>query len=44
MVSKRKDSKYRSGASTSWLKAKSYTIGEFELLGVSARPASRLSP
>ncbi len=34
MVSKRRDSKYRSGPSTSWLKTKSYTIGEFELLGV----------
>jgi bifunctional non-homologous end joining protein LigD len=34
MVSKRKDSKYRSGPSTNWLKAKSYTIDEYELLGV----------
>jgi bifunctional non-homologous end joining protein LigD len=34
MVSKRRDSKYRSGPSTDWLKAKSYTIGEYELLGV----------
>ncbi|RWE90291.1 ATP-dependent DNA ligase, partial [Mesorhizobium sp.] len=34
MVSKRRDSKYRSGPSTNWLKAKCYTIGEFELLGV----------
>ena len=34
MVSKRKDSKYRSGPSTSWLKTKSYTIDEYELLGV----------
>jgi len=34
MVSKRKDSKYRSGPSTNWLKAKCYAIGEFDLLGV----------
>ncbi|TIX59051.1 MAG: ATP-dependent DNA ligase [Mesorhizobium sp.] len=34
MVSTRRDSKYRSGPSTNWLKAKCYTIGEFELLGV----------
>lgn len=34
MVSKRRDSKYRSGRSTNWLKIKSYTIGEYELLGV----------
>lgn len=34
MVSKLRDSKYRSGPSTNWLKAKCYTIGEFELLGV----------
>ena len=34
MVSKRKDSKYRSGPSTNWLKAKCYSIDEYELLGV----------
>ncbi|MER8486078.1 ATP-dependent DNA ligase [Mesorhizobium sp. M1322] len=34
MVSKRRDSKYRSGPSTNWLKTKCYTVGEFELLGV----------
>ncbi|RVC47443.1 MAG: ATP-dependent DNA ligase [Mesorhizobium sp.] len=34
MVSKRKDSKYRSGPSTNWLKAKCFTIDEYELLGV----------
>lgn len=34
MVSKRKDSKYRGGATTSWLKTKCYAIGEFDLLGV----------
>ncbi|RRH89554.1 ATP-dependent DNA ligase [Mesorhizobium tamadayense] len=34
VVSKRKDSKYRSGPSTNWLKAKCYTIDEYELLGV----------
>ena len=34
MVSKRKDSKYRSGPSTSWLKAKCYSVDEYELIGV----------
>ena len=34
MVSKRRDSKYRSGPSTNWLKAKCYTIDEYELLGI----------
>jgi ATP-dependent DNA ligase len=34
MVSKRRDSRYRSGPSTSWLKAKCYAIDEYELLGV----------
>ncbi|ANT53278.1 ATP-dependent DNA ligase [Mesorhizobium amorphae] len=34
MVSKRKDSKYRSGQSTNWLKTKCYSIDEYELLGV----------
>lgn len=34
MVSKRRDSKYRSGPSTNWLKIKSFVIGEYELLGV----------
>lgn len=34
MVSKRKDSKYRSGNSTAWLKTKAYSIDEYELLGV----------
>ncbi|MGX5829947.1 ATP-dependent DNA ligase [Mesorhizobium sp. 43Arga] len=34
MVSKRRDSKYRSGPSTNWLKAKCYTVEEYELLGV----------
>ncbi|WP_421912715.1 RNA ligase family protein [Mesorhizobium sp.] len=34
MVSKRRDSKYRSGPSTSWLKAKCYAVDEYELLGV----------
>ncbi|MER8766970.1 hypothetical protein [Mesorhizobium sp. M0968] len=38
MVSKRRDSKYRSGPTTNWLKIKSYTIGEFELLGVEREP------
>jgi DNA ligase D-like protein (predicted ligase) len=34
MVSKRSDSKYRSGRQTSWLKIKSYAVDEYELLGV----------
>ena len=34
VVSKRRDSQYRSGTSTNWLKAKCYAIDEFELLGV----------
>ncbi|TRC72046.1 ATP-dependent DNA ligase [Mesorhizobium sp. WSM4307] len=34
MVSKRKDSVYRSGDSTAWLKTKAYSIDEYELLGV----------
>lgn len=34
MVSKRRDSKYRSGRSTSWLKIKSYAVEEYDLLGV----------
>ncbi|TWI41948.1 hypothetical protein IQ26_00872 [Mesorhizobium tianshanense] len=34
MVSKRGDSKYRSGPTTNWLKTKSFTVGEYELLGV----------
>lgn len=38
MVSKRNDSKYRSGPSTNWLKAKCYTVEEYELLGVEREP------
>ncbi len=38
VVSKRKDSKYRSGPSTNWLKAKCYIIDEFDLLGVEREP------
>ncbi|WP_353842267.1 ATP-dependent DNA ligase [Mesorhizobium sp.] len=34
MVSKRANSKYRSGPTTNWLKTKSFTESEFELLGV----------
>lgn len=34
MVSKRRDSKYRSGPTTNWLKSKTFTESEFELLGV----------
>jgi bifunctional non-homologous end joining protein LigD len=38
MVSRRKDSKYRSGNSTAWLKTKAYSIDEYELLGVEREP------
>jgi len=38
MVSKRRDSVYRSGQSSNWLKAKCYTIGEYDLLGVEREP------
>jgi ATP-dependent DNA ligase len=34
MVSKRRDSKFRSGRSTAWLKIKSYMVEEYDLLGV----------
>jgi len=34
MVSKGRDSKYCSGRSTAWLKAKCYSVDEYELLGV----------
>lgn len=44
MVSKRRDSKYRSGPTTNWLKTKSFTESEFELLVSSASGASRHSP
>jgi bifunctional non-homologous end joining protein LigD len=38
MVSKRRDSKCRSGPSTNWLKAKCYAIDEYELRGVEREP------
>ena len=38
MVSKRRDSKYRSGRSTSWLKIRSYMVEEYDLLGVEREP------
>ncbi|ESY13633.1 ATP-dependent DNA ligase [Mesorhizobium sp. C386A] len=38
MVSKRRDSKYRSGRSTAWLKTKSYMVEEYDLLGVEREP------
>ncbi|CAN7460088.1 ATP-dependent DNA ligase [Mesorhizobium sp. LjNodule214] len=38
MVSKRRDSKYRSGPSTAWLKTKAFTIDEYDLLGVEREP------
>jgi hypothetical protein len=34
IVSKRLGSKYRSGNTTAWLKTKSYTVSDLELLGV----------
>ncbi|MER8506730.1 ATP-dependent DNA ligase [Mesorhizobium sp. M0894] len=34
IVSKRADSPYRSGPTSNWLKTKSWTVDEFELLGV----------
>ena len=34
MVSKRRDSVYRGGNSTAWLKTKAFAIDEYELLGV----------
>ncbi|BAB54773.1 ATP-dependent DNA ligase [Mesorhizobium japonicum] len=45
MVSKRRNSKYRSGPSTNWLKAKCCSVDECELLGVeheAGKPASAL--
>ncbi|RUV04141.1 ATP-dependent DNA ligase [Mesorhizobium sp. M6A.T.Cr.TU.017.01.1.1] len=38
IVSKRPDSKYRSGPTTNWLKTKSFTVDEFDLLGVEREP------
>ncbi|TGT72970.1 ATP-dependent DNA ligase [bacterium M00.F.Ca.ET.159.01.1.1] len=38
IVSKRKESKYRGGPSTNWLKAKCYSIDEYDLLGVEREP------
>lgn len=44
IVSKRRDSKYRSGRSTAWLKIKSYMVDEFDLLASSESRASQPSP
>ncbi|MER9729836.1 ATP-dependent DNA ligase [Mesorhizobium sp. M0217] len=38
MVSKRKDSVYRSGASTAWLKIKAYAVDEYDIIGVEREP------
>ncbi|RWH86468.1 MAG: ATP-dependent DNA ligase [Mesorhizobium sp.] len=38
IVSKRADSKYRSGPTSNWLKTKSFTVDEFELIGVEREP------
>ena len=43
IVSKRADSRYRSGRSDAWLKIKSFTIGDYAVLGIErSSPASRL--
>jgi ATP-dependent DNA ligase len=42
IVSKRRGSKYRSGPTTYWLKTKSWTVDEFELLGVEGEPGNQL--
>ncbi|MES0056059.1 hypothetical protein [Mesorhizobium sp. L103C105A0] len=47
LFSKRRDSKYRSGPSTNWLKAKCYAIDDFDLLGVereAGKPAMETRP
>ncbi len=38
MLSKRKDSIYRSGNSTAWLKTKAHAVDEYDLLGVEREP------
>ncbi|MER8522213.1 hypothetical protein NKI48_21890 [Mesorhizobium sp. M0644] len=38
IVSKRADSPYRSGPTSNWLKTKSFTVQEYELLGVEREP------
>ncbi|RWP02759.1 MAG: ATP-dependent DNA ligase [Mesorhizobium sp.] len=38
IVSKRPESKYRSGPTSNWLKTKSFTVDEFELLGIEREP------
>ncbi|CAH2397077.1 hypothetical protein MES5069_160052 [Mesorhizobium escarrei] len=38
IVSKRADSKDRSGPTANWLKIKSWTVDEFELMGVEREP------
>jgi bifunctional non-homologous end joining protein LigD len=38
IVSKRPDSKYSSGPTSDWLKTKSFTVDEFELLGIDREP------
>ncbi|MER9344143.1 hypothetical protein [Mesorhizobium sp. M0323] len=40
IVSKRADSPYRSGPTTNWLKTKSFTVQEYELLGVEREPGT----
>ncbi|MER8786904.1 ATP-dependent DNA ligase [Mesorhizobium sp. M0983] len=45
MVSKRIDSKYRSGRTTNWLKAKCYDVAEFDIIGIqreAGKPAMAL--
>jgi bifunctional non-homologous end joining protein LigD len=44
IVSKRADSKYRSGPTSNWLKTKSFTVDEFELLGEAPSRRARSNP
>ncbi|MER9130653.1 ATP-dependent DNA ligase [Mesorhizobium sp. M0768] len=40
VVSKRADSPYRSGPTSNWLKTKSFTVQEYELMGVEREPGN----
>ena len=44
IVSKRADSRYRSGPSKAWLKIKCFTESEFEVVGVCANLARQQWP
>lgn len=41
MVSKRRNSPYRSGPSDAWVKTKGWDVGEFELMGVKTEPGEQ---